>query len=63
MRINRQSPFVSGSIAAVIYAVIYLITGGGVDAGLVIGSLIVGAVATALTFLIGAFFDIRRKRV
>ena len=39
MRINMQSPFVSGSIAAVIYAVIYVITGG-VDAGLVIGSLI-----------------------
>jgi VIT1/CCC1 family predicted Fe2+/Mn2+ transporter len=62
VRINKQSPFVSGSIAAVIYAVIYLITGGGVDAGLVIGSLVVGAVATAITFVVGAIYESRRRR-
>ena len=61
MRLNMQSPFISGSIAAVIYAVIYLLTGGG-GSGLVLGSLLVGALATAITFIVHAVIVTKRGR-
>lgn len=53
MRLNMQSPFVSGTVAAVIFAVIWLLTGGS-GGGLVVGSLLVGAVTTAISFLVHA---------
>lgn len=62
MRQTLNSPFASGSLAAVIYAVIYLLTGGGADKGLVIGSVVVGAVATAITFIVHAIIVTSRAR-
>lgn len=62
MRQTLTSPFASGSIAAVIYAVIYLLTGGGADTGLVIGSVVVGAIATAITFIVHAIIVTSRAR-
>lgn len=62
MRQTLSSPFASGSLAAVIYAVIYLLTGGGADSGLVVGSLVVGAIATAITFTIHAIIVTSRAR-
>lgn len=62
MRLNLRSPFMSGSAAAVIFAVIWLVTGGGADRGLVIGSLLVGAIATAITYLVHAVIVTVRAR-
>ena len=61
MRLNMQSPFIPGCIAAVIYAVIDLLTGGG-GSSLVIGSIVVGAITTAITFIIHALIVTKRAR-
>lgn len=62
MRQTLSSPFVSGSMAAVIYALISLLTGGGAGTGLVIGSVVVGAIATAITFIVHAIIVTSRAR-
>jgi hypothetical protein len=62
VRLNMTSPFASGCAAAVIFAVIWLLTGGGGGRGLVLGSLLCGAVATAITFLVHAVVVTRRSR-
>ena len=54
MRRNAASPWISGCIAAVIFAVIWLLTGGGGGSDLVVGSLLVGAVTTAITYVVRA---------
>ncbi len=54
VRMDLDSPFASGSLAAAVFAIIWLITGGGVGTGLVVGGLLVGAIATAITSIVHA---------
>jgi len=62
VRTTSTSPFVQGSIAAVIFAVIWLLTGGDRGSGLVLGSLLVGAITTAVVFVVRASIATRDRR-
>ena len=61
MRMNMQSPWISGCLAAVIFAVIWLITGGS-GGGLFLGSLLVGAITTAISFVVHGVMRTSRPR-
>jgi hypothetical protein len=62
MRMNMQSPWFSGCLAAVIFAVIWLVTGGGLGGGLFLGSVLVGALATAIGFVVHGVMKTSRPR-
>ena len=59
MRINM---WFSGCLAAVIFTVIWLVTGGGLDGGLFLGSVIVGALATVISFVAHGVMNTSRPR-
>lgn len=61
MRSNFILPFVLGSVAAVIFAAVWLVVRptnlgwlAGGDSGLMVGSVLVGAATTAIVFLVRA---------
>ena len=60
MHNTSLSPFMSGSVAAVIYAVIYFLTGGR-GSGLVVGSILVGAITTAIVIIVRAVMGGRAR--
>ncbi|HEU0103618.1 MAG TPA: hypothetical protein VFR07_14960 [Mycobacteriales bacterium] len=61
LKTYARTPILHGCLAAVIYAVITFLTDGG-GSTIVVGSLVIGAITTAVSYLIQAAITVSRRR-